>query len=273
MGKFDGILICTDLDGTLLGSDHKISRENIDAIEYFKSEGGFFTFITGRMPYFVSNIYSTIQPNAPFGCINGGGIFDHRTQQYLYTEEISRTVLDLVGHVYNNMPDMGIQINCFERIYFSRDNTAMEWFRKVTGSPNIAKHYSDVTDPIAKIVFGDMRNGAIEELEKLLRSHPAAKDFDLISSEATLFEILPKDICKGSVLPRLASILNVDMSKTVAVGDYNNDVSMLRTAGVGIAVANACEEAKAAADIITVSNDEHAIRQIIYDIESGNIVL
>ena len=273
MGKFDGILICTDLDGTLLGSDRKISGENLDAIEYFMSEGGFFTFITGRMPYFVSDIYGTIRPNAPFGCINGGGIFDHRTQKYLYTQELSHSALTLVEHVYQRMPEMGIQINCFDKIYFSRENSAMENFRKITGMPNLVKHFDEVDEPLAKIVFGDERNDAIESLERLLRSHPDSKSFDLIRSEATLFEILPKGICKGSVLPRLASILNVDMSKTVAVGDYNNDVSMLRTAGVGIAVANACEEAKAAADIITVSNDEHAIRQIIYDIESGNIVL
>jgi len=271
MGKFDGILMCSDLDGTLLGSDRKISRENLEAIEYFKNEGGYFTFITGRMPFFVSDMYNAIQPNAPFGCINGGGIFDHRAQKYIYTEEMSRSVLTLVGHVYDNMPEMGIQVNSFERIYFSRDNSAMKNFRKITNTPDLKKHYSDVDEPIAKIVFGDTRESTIPELEKLLRSHPMSDEFDLIRSEATLFEILPKGVSKGSVLPRLASIVGVDMSKTVAVGDYDNDVSMLRIAGIGIAVANACEETKAAADTVTVSNDEHAIRQIILDIENGKI--
>ena len=73
LGKFDGILICTDLDGTLLKNDKTISRENLDAIEYFKKEGGYFTFITGRMPYFAREIYNRVSPNAPIGCINGGG--------------------------------------------------------------------------------------------------------------------------------------------------------------------------------------------------------
>ena len=78
MKKFEGILICTDLDGTLLRDDKSISAKTLEKIEYFKSEGGYFTFITGRMPFFVKNIYDLINPNAPFGCINGGGIYDHR---------------------------------------------------------------------------------------------------------------------------------------------------------------------------------------------------
>ena len=76
MKKFENILICTDLDGTLLNSNREISKENIDAIEYFKSEGGLFTFITGRVPKTSKSICDSIAPNAPYGCMNGGGIFD-----------------------------------------------------------------------------------------------------------------------------------------------------------------------------------------------------
>jgi P-type E1-E2 ATPase len=59
--------------------------------------------------------------------------------------------------------------------------------------------------------------------------------------------------------------------KTIAVGDYNNDVPMLRAAAVGVAVANACAEAKETANYHTVSNEEHAIAKIIEDIENGKI--
>ena len=93
MKKFEGILICTDLDGTLLRDDGTISEENLTAIKHFKENGGIFTFITGRMPYFVSDIYTKIEPNAPFGCINGGGIYDHRTQKYIWTHTMPSTFL------------------------------------------------------------------------------------------------------------------------------------------------------------------------------------
>ena len=69
----------------------------------------------------------------------------------------------------------------------------------------------------------------------------------------------------------MAGILGIDMKKTVALGDFYNDVSMISVAGVGVAVANAVDEAKAAADIVTVSNEEHAVAKVISDIENGII--
>ena len=269
MKKFEGILICTDLDGTLLRDDGTISEENLTAIKYFKENGGIFTFITGRMPYFVSDIYTKIEPNAPFGCINGGGIYDHRTQKYIWTHTMPDGVIDLVEYADKNVEGIGIQVNTFEKIYFCAENEAMAEFREVTGMPNLVAHYRDVTEPVGKIVFGDTREEAIRSLAALLDRHPRAGEFDFIRSAKTLYEILPKGTNKGCVLPRLAAHLGIDYNKTIAIGDYNNDVEMLKTAHIGVAVANAVPEAKAAADYITVSNEQHAIARLISDIESG----
>ena len=71
---------------------------------------------------------------------------------------------------------------------------------------------------------------------------------------------------------KLSEYLKLDIGRIIAVGDYNNDVDMLRSAGCGIAVANASPEALAAADAVTVSNEEHAIARIIYDLEGGKLL-
>ena len=273
MGRFDGILICTDLDGTLLRGDKSVSRENFEAIEYFKSEGGYFTFITGRMPYFVGDILAKVEPNAPFGCVNGGGLYDHKKDKYLWQHPIRPDVIELVRYIDERVEDMGIQINCFDRLYFARENETMEGFRIITGVPNLVRSYDEIDEPIAKIVFGDIREDRLMLVKELLDSHPRYSDFDYIRSEKALYEILPKGSSKGAVLPRLAKHLGINLSHTIAVGDYDNDVSMLKAAGIGVAVSNATAEAKAAADLITVSNEEHAIARIIGDIESGVIKL
>ena len=269
MGKFDGILMCTDLDGTLFKKDKTISEENVRAIEYFKSEGGYFTFITGRMPMYVPYVYNTINPNAPFGCINGGGIYDHRKEKYVYTVELDRRALTLVDAVDRELPMIGIQVNSFEKVYFNKDNEAMIHFRKETGAPNYRCHYRAIEEPLAKVVFGENDEDNILALAKLLSEHELADEFDFIRSDKNLYEILPKGISKGNVLMKMCDILSIDPKRSVAVGDYDNDVSMIKAAGLGIAVSNATETVKAVADAITVSNEEHAIAKIIYDLDKG----
>ena len=272
MKKFEGILICTDLDGTLLSGDRTISRENSEAIEYFKSEGGAFTFITGRPPVTSKGICKMVAPNAPFGCLNGGGLYDHVNGRYLWYEETPRSCLELVEEVYQKLDCIGIQVNTLDKIWFSRENLATEWFCKATAQPALRKNHFDVDEPIAKIVFCDLDPENIRKLSVLLHSHPRADEFGFIRSEKTLYEILPKGINKGSVLPKLCEYLGIDIRRSIAVGDYDNDVGMLKAAGIGIAVSNASEAAKTAADMITVSNEESAIAKIIYDIEAGRIL-
>ncbi len=273
MKKFEGVLICTDLDGTLLRNDKTISRKNLEAIEYFKSEGGLFTFITGRLPCFSGKICEAIHPNAPFGCINGGGIYDYYEKKYLWQRELDPLAVDLAEYVNNNIENMGVQLNAFERVYFCTENRAMVNFRERTGLPDLRCGIREVKEPLCKIIFVTDEPHKISRAAELLARHPDGDKFDYIHSEAHIYEILPKGSGKGSLLTRMAGILGIDMKKTVALGDFYNDVSMISAAGVGVAVANAVDEAKAAADIVTVSNEEHAVAKVISDIENGIIKL
>lgn len=273
MGKFDGFLICTDLDGTLLCNDKTISGENLSAIEYFKQEGGFFTFVTGRMPFFVSHVYDRIKPNTPIGCINGGGLYDYPNQTYLWQGTMPDGVVDLIRSVDEAVPNVGIQVNTFYHTYFCRENPVMQTFRRLTGLPNLTCHYTEMAEPIAKILFGCELDEDVEQVSRVLRAHPLASNFDFIRSERTLFEILPKGISKGTAIQNLVDHLRLDISKTIAIGDFDNDIPMFRAAKVGIAVSNACEEALAAADYITVSNEESAIARVIADLEAGKLPL
>ncbi len=271
MGKFDGILICTDLDGTLLKDDKTISRENFEAIEYFKANGGLFSFVTGRMPVTTRKIIDMIKPNCPFGCINGGGLYDFERNKYVWNTHISPEFVHLVKCAEEHIENIGYQANTFDEVIFCRENSAMARFRLLTGTPDIRRSVDRIEGVVAKIVFGDENPENINLIEKLCTSHPLAHKFSFVRSERTLFEILPKDVNKGKALKMLCEYLNIDIRKTVAVGDYTNDVEMIKAAGVGIAVENANEDAKAASDYITVSNDEDAIARVIEDIESGKI--
>ena len=268
MGKFDGILICTDLDGTLYKSDKTISRENKEAIEYFKSEGGYFTFITGRLPYYSRDAYLTIRPNAPFGCTNGAGVYDGDCERYVWSLELSTDAFALVDTIDRLFPSVGIELCAFYDTYFAKESSATVIHRERTGLAYLPCDYRAFDLPLGKIMFCTEREEEILGVERTLRSHPLSGKFDFIRSERSLFEILPKGVDKSLSLKKISEYLDVDISRTVAIGDYDNDVAMIRAAGLGVAVSNASPGAIAAADLVTVSNDEHAIARVIFDIES-----
>ena len=270
MKKFEGMLFCSDLDGTLFSKDKTVSKQNLEAIEYFKSEGGLFTFITGRMPKTSKEICDIVKPNAPYGCINGGGIYDHREGKYLWNIELPKEALELVKHVEEQLPDMGISLNTESNVYFRKDNSAMVYMRSVTGLPNVTCTYDGLDEILLKVAFGHDDEEQMSSLIKLLNNHSKASYYDFIRTERRLYEILPKGVSKGLALKKMADLLGVNMSKTIAVGDYNNDISMIKEAGIGIAVANAVDEVKAVADYITVSNNENAIATIIDVLDKGN---
>ena len=269
MGKFDGILICTDLDGTLLRNDKSVSRENIEAIEYFKREGGLFTIVTGRLPYYVGKAFDLVRPNAPIGCANGGGVYDFESGEYVWKLPLSREALELVEYIDERFPNVGIQSVGFYHTYFCKENLTMEHFRAVTGLENLTCNYYDVEEPVAKIIFGSDDGEELSAVAKMLLEHPKAKEFDFIRSERTLYEILPKGGGKGISLLKLCEHLGIEKKNSYATGDYDNDISMFLAAGVGVAVSNASCAALRAADFVTVSNEEHAIRALIYGIERG----
>lgn len=269
MGKFDGILICTDLDGTLFRNDKTISDENIKAIEYFKSEGGYFTFVTGRMPFYFSEVTEAVKPNAPVGCMNGGGLYDTVKGEYIWNKVISDKVLELASLVDENFPDVGIMVPTLDRMFFCKESKAAATFRKLTKLENLVCHYNDIKEPKSRIVFAIDNYDEVVKIENMLKKHPLYNEFEFVGTEKIFYEVLPKGIGKGVAIEKLCDFLHVDVRKTVAIGDYYNDVSMFRKAGIGIAVDNACDDVKAAADFVTVSNEEHAIARVIYDIEAG----
>ena len=270
MGKFDGILLCTDLDETLLTTDKRVSKENYDAIEYFKKEGGYFTFVTGRVPQGARVLLESIKPNAPVCSFNGAGIFDFEKNEMVWGTYLNEKALDILDFVIEKVPETGFVVCTDSRVCFSRRNYYTDRYRQIERLDEDNTHHRDIEEPIKKVVFV-AEEDVIKRVRTLLLGNDFGDDFDFIQSDAHYYEILPAGASKGTGLHKLAEILGVSPDKTIAVGDNENDISMIREAKIGIAVGNALDSVKAVADVVTVTNNQHAIAKIIYDIESGEL--
>ncbi len=267
MGKFDGVLLVSDLDGTFLTGEKSISRGNREAIQRFAAEGGAFTYITGRTPVGCHLIFEQMTPRFPIGCINGGGIYDPATKSYLWSLKLDPAAEELVRFVFSRFPHVGIKLSGFHHAWFYRMNPRTEELRAIEGVPSLYATYADVADQLGKVVFVTEAD-ELDELANALHSHPLAERFDFIQSSSYYYEILPKGASKGDLLLRMADLIGIDRGRTVAVGDNNNDISMLRNAAYGVAVANATPLAKNAADLVLDhTNDEDAIAELIDRLE------
>ena len=264
MGKFDGVLLCTDLDSTLLNDEHIISEENINAIEYFKKEGGLFTFVTGRVPGGAVMMTKYVKPNIPIVTFNGAGIYDAQKKQLLWGTYLDEDVKKIIEYVNANVEGLGLVVCTDNKVYFPLMNKWVGEYITIENSPRDTTDYKLINEKWKKILFV-MAEEDIPKIRELATGMDISNKFDFVQSTVNYFEVLPKNVSKGTGLKMLAELVGVDRSKIIAVGDNENDVSMIEYAGTGIAVKNAIDRLKNVADLVTVSNNEHAIAKIIYD--------
>ncbi len=266
MGKFDGFMLCSDLDGTLLSDDESISEKNREAIEYFKAEGGIFTIVTGRAPCSSARIAGGLKPNAPAVVFNGAGIFDFAQEKLIWGEYLDERAKEVVRLVESKFPELGILV-CTDRYYCVDDNNRLvKSYHRFDSGEEIYIPYRDIKEPWKKVVFiVDPEN--VEAVRRLIAESEYADDFSYMQSSSYYYEILPKGITKSSAIRKVCEISEITDRKILCMGDSENDVAMVTDADIGIAPKNALECVKAAADVVLeVTNNEDAIAEVIYKI-------
>ncbi len=248
MGKFDGILICSDLDGTLRNSRGEISKENIDAINYFTANGGHFSLSTGRSPQYAKKLENEgVVCNAPVIVINGAMIYDIKKEKILYENPIEFKRIESMGEFSKKYEKYCSEIN-----FFSKETV---------------QRFDDIIDnTLYKVVFSCKETDGAAQLRKSLEEQ-YCDGFYVVNSWHTGVEILDEKSTKGECVKRIRDFCDMPIEKIVCVGDFENDISMLEAADLSYAVQNAIPQVKEAAMKVTVSNDENAIAAIIEDLE------
>lgn len=255
MGKFDGILIATDLDQTLaIGAD--VAKENIEAIRYFQSEGGLFTIATGRYISHIEEHFSKdIVPNCSILTVNGNVVCHEKTHEPTVLSELDKDVTSEIlkySHETHGGDILFVNVCDWNKSY---------------------KYEGEVPNDTCKVVFVmETEEGAIK-----LRNDLKEKYSHVINVERSWpvgVEIYAKDGGKGNALEYLRRSGKYHIDTIICAGDYENDISMLKYADIGFAVKNANEEAKKAADIVCdVTCTEGAIAWIIKKLDKEGVNL
>lgn len=249
---FDGTLIVSDMDGTLLSEDGSISKRNIEAIEYFKANGGLFAFASGRNPDNLAMYGDRVTPNVPCICYNGGMIYDFGRNEVIASErlpESARYFAELVARHFPNGSVIPETMNVMN-VYNKKSKAARLLSELVVCRQDEISGFSeeDVPSPWIKLDFWSDNEEESERLYDFLCGISLPDGMRVLRTYKLSVEILSADTDKGCALDKLRGYLGV--KKVCALGDNENDVLMLERADISYVPSNAFDCAKNAADLV-----------------------
>lgn len=254
--------IALDLDGTLTNHDKVVTPRTRQALLKAQEQGAIIILASGRPTYGIVPVAECLELEKRGGYIlsyNGGNIVNAKTGEklfsqflpdavipilYKYAKEKNHALLGYAGNeIITEMPD--------DQYVKEESRINKMNIRKVDNLLDALEPH-----PTKLLMTGDPTDmiKAEEELVEIL-----GEKMDIFRSAPFFLELVPKGIDKAQSLLRLLAKINLTPADLIAFGDGYNDLSMLKLAGVGVAMANAAPEVRADADYVTLSNEEDGV--------------
>lgn len=263
-------LIVTDMDGTVLGEDHKITQGNKIALREAEKLGIKVVFATGRFHDSAKEHVHFLDNTMPIISSNGSIIKDPLTNEVLYSnfidEGICFKIMDVIDE-YNLKYQVYTDEKILQKYETEEEVKIMKEF--------IEKNFSDKTEIIFKkdlrediknsnaLKFNVMEVENQDLLEKVRADLQFVSNIEITSSWKGNLEMMGEGSHKGKAVEYLSNLLQIDREQIIAFGDNYNDLSMLEFAGTGVAMGNAEEDVKNIADHITDENGNSGVAKAI----------
>ena len=256
-------LIATDLDGTLLPTGTEISPENIEAAKKAAAAGVTVTIATGRMYRAALPVAKNLGVDVPIITYNGA-LIRTVSGKTLFSSflapELIREVLDFVE-------EQGWYMQTYSKdcLYYPehcRQSDRYEAAQLVQGEAVGWQGLKERTEEVTKLLCVTDSGDETEERIAILREHFGDR-LSIVRSNANYAEIVNKGVSKGEGLKKLAEILGVTIPETMALGDAENDLSILKEAGLSVAMGNAVPAVKELCDVETGTCEENGWAQAV----------
>mgnify|MGYP002623909440 CR=1 FL=1 len=271
-------LIALDLDGTLLNSDKQLSEENSASLLKAAEEGVEIVPATGRFYRGMPSVIRELPYVHYVISVNGAQVYDVLEDKTVCGSEIPceqavsvmerLDALDVIYDCYQNGWGWMTQSLYDKANKYAANNHSLEMILNLrTPVPELKAYLKERSEGVQKIqvFFRDMELRS-EMLKKLPEEFP---DLVFTTSIVNNIEINSRQATKGYALEKLAEYLKIPMESTMAFGDDTNDITMLKSAGIGVAMGNSDSEVKGSADYITDGCDNsgvaHALKHFLWE--------
>ncbi len=254
-------LLFLDLDGTLLNDEKQITEKNREALMGALDRGHRVVICTGR-PLSSARIQNDRLGLTRSGCyiiaFNGGMVYDYEKQTPLFRQYIPT---DTALEVMALCDRMGVHIQAYDDTFVlvdaRNDNaTAERYCAAALMEKRIIDLHKQLHNPCKLLAIDFEDHQKLEKAKDAINAQFAGRVEAVFSTQAYL-EIVPAGLNKGSSVVRLCEELNIAICDSIAVGDAENDLSMITAAGIGVCMANGLDSVKAAADYITTRDNNH----------------
>ncbi|GIO67391.1 Cof-type HAD-IIB family hydrolase [Paenibacillus cookii] len=258
-------MIVLDLDDTLLRDDLTISPRTKEALMAAQKEGVKVVLASGRPTFGMKPIAKELELEK-FGSyilsFNGAKITDCRTEEEIFSSTLS---VETVQRLYRISQEEGLSILTYgkDHIITEQSNEYVEIESGLTGMriQESASFVETVQEPVVKtLMVGDPDK--VAEAEKKLQRQLAG-ELSVMRSKPFFLEFTEAGVDKGTSLHQLIGRLGIKQEEVIAMGDSSNDLPMIRFAGLGVAMGNARDEIKEAADYVTDSNMDDGVAKVI----------
>ncbi|TGA99164.1 HAD family phosphatase [Sporolactobacillus shoreae] len=258
-------MIFSDIDGTLLNSNHQISPGTRNAVRKCSEKQIPFILVSARMPGAIMSLQKELDIHAPIVSYGGALVFrnpdienpDRPIRNIHLDPELVRDIYQIICKRFPSVCFSAYSLN--EWLVPDSENEWVVQEKMITGTPAQAFHFDSSgkdLPPINKILCMGSPS-IIDELENFLGKNDTAAS--IYKSKPTYLEITDRRANKAAALELLINDFQIGREETAAFGDNFNDLEMLRFAGVGIAMGNAPEAIRASANFVTRSNDQDGI--------------
>ena len=268
MGLFDGCLLACDIDGTLLLNDYMPQR-NIEKIKYFVSEGGAFCLATGRTAGAISSITRRIDCISPSIVANGSMIFDIKNDKPIYELFIPDSDRRIVKAVIDECKTIGIEAHCGKKVIVLNQNQESIDHAVYEDLDTVLLNYDEALQyNWNKVIYLSANDDELIVAKEIISRFE--HDSQFVDTSAVIdgrrryyYEHVPRGVSKAATLKILCEKLNIKDGCCYAIGDYYNDLEMIKTADIGAALIDSPKEVRAAATTVVCNVQNGAVADFI----------
>ena len=254
LGIFSGLLICSDVDGTFSVNTQTVPA-NIEAVKYFTKNGGRFSIATGRTAAYLKKLDFFELINAPACICNGSIVYDYEKEKILREKHEDFTLGEFLEATKIFKDSLSGLYVYFTPQTVQAQNTVTLGFKK-----------EELLEKPIKIVCTFEAEEDLAAFKAHCRKLPLFKNTYIANSWNTGLEFNSLDGTKGSAIKFIKDFLP-HIHTCVAIGDYENDIPMLKAADIAVCVGDGSKEVKEKADLIVANAKEGAVADLIRILE------